>query len=174
MLRQSLLMKQELLDISIGIFWYLIADDFCQHFWELNTHGFIQKCLEAKAQKIFNHIMHRVQQFSQLIKSLPVLAGVPFPLDDGLAQLLDVRHADLLEQGLALQAFLGNCREEEQGLHAEILLVGDLEAGELSGHHEHVFALFIHTGEIHPLLVNDQVWSKAQQVAIGLLVGPPA
>lgn len=55
-LRQSLLMKQELLDISIGIFWYLIADDFCQHFWELNTHGFIQKCLEAKAQKIFNHL----------------------------------------------------------------------------------------------------------------------
>lgn len=56
--------------------------------------------------------MHRVQQFSQLIKSLPVLAGVPFPLDDGLAQLLDVRHADLLKQGLALQAFLGNCNRD--------------------------------------------------------------
>lgn len=56
MLRQSLLMKQELLDIPVGVFWYLIADDFCQHLWELNTHGFIQKCLEAKAQKILNHL----------------------------------------------------------------------------------------------------------------------
>lgn len=49
-------MKQELLDIPVGVFWYLIADDFCQHLWELNTHGFIQKCLEAKAQKILNHL----------------------------------------------------------------------------------------------------------------------
>lgn len=43
------------------------------------------------------------------------------------------------------------CGEEQQGLHAQILLVGHLEAGQLSGHHEHVLALFVHTREVHPL-----------------------
>lgn len=31
------------------------------------------------------YIMHGVQEFCQLVKALPVLAGVPFPLHNGLS-----------------------------------------------------------------------------------------
>ena len=61
------------------------------------------------------YLMHGVQELGELVEPLPVLAGVLLALDDGLAQLLDVRHADLVEHHLALQAVLWHCRGERGG-----------------------------------------------------------
>ena len=54
--------------------------------------------------------MHGVQQLGQLIEALPVLAGVLLALHDGLPQLLNVRHPNIVEHRLALQAVLWHCR----------------------------------------------------------------
>ena len=63
------------------------------------------------------YLVHGVQELGELVEALPVLAGVFLPLHDGLAQLLDVGHADLIKDRLALQAVLWHCRwgEEEEG-----------------------------------------------------------
>lgn len=54
--------------------------------------------------------MHGVQQLGQLIETLPVLAGVLLALHDGFPQLLNVRHPNIVEHRLALQAVLWHCR----------------------------------------------------------------
>lgn len=59
--------------------------------------------------------MHGVEQLGELIETLPVLARVLFTLHDGFPQLLDVRHPDLFEHCLALQAVLWNCVRRERG-----------------------------------------------------------
>jgi len=66
------------------------------------------------------YLVHGVQQLGELVEALPVLAGVLFALHDGLAQLLDVGHADLVEHRLALQTVLRHCRrgEEEEGVRS--------------------------------------------------------
>lgn len=58
------------------------------------------------------YLMHGVEQLGELIKTLPVLAGVLLTLYDGFPQLLDVRHPNLIEHRLALQAVLWHCRRE--------------------------------------------------------------
>lgn len=59
--------------------------------------------------------MHGVQQLGELVETLPVLAGVLLPLHDGLPQLLDVGHPDLIKHRLALQAVLWHCRGGRSG-----------------------------------------------------------
>lgn len=56
------------------------------------------------------YLMHGVQQLGELVETLPVLAGVLLAFHNGFPQLLNVRHADLLEHRLTLQAVLRYCR----------------------------------------------------------------
>lgn len=64
------------------------------------------------------YLVHGVQQLGELVETLPVLAGVLLALHYGFSQLFDVRHADLVEHRLALQAVLGHCRRgDTQGEH---------------------------------------------------------
>ena len=44
------------------------------------------------------YLVHGVQELGELVEALPVLAGVLLPLHDGLAQLLDVGHPDIIKQ----------------------------------------------------------------------------
>lgn len=55
------------------------------------------------------YLMHGVQQLGELVETLPVLAGVLLTLHNGFAQLLDVRHPNLIKHCLALQAVLWHC-----------------------------------------------------------------
>lgn len=61
----------------------------------------------------FTYLVHGVEQLGELVEALPVLAGVLLALHYGFAQLLDVRHADVVEHRLALQAVLWHCGEEK-------------------------------------------------------------
>lgn len=62
--------------------------------------------------------MHGVEQLGELIETLPVLAGVLLTLHNGFPQLLDVRHPDIVEHRLALQAILWHCgKRETKGQH---------------------------------------------------------
>lgn len=118
--------------------------------------------------------MHGVQQLGELIETLPVLAGVLLALHDGFPQLLNVRHPNIIEHRLALQTVLWHCAEQQQDLHAQILVVGNLQPDELAGNLQHLLALVGHVGQLHPLLVDDEVWCKAKHVAVALLVRSPA
>ena len=60
------------------------------------------------------YLVHGVQELGELVEPLPVLAGVLLPLHDGLAQLLDVGHADLVKDRLALQPVLWHCSGERK------------------------------------------------------------
>lgn len=62
--------------------------------------------------------MHGVQQLGQLIETLPVLAGVLLALHDGFSQLLDVRHPNIVEHRLALQAVLWHCGRNQRSTSA--------------------------------------------------------
>ncbi len=55
------------------------------------------------------YLMHGVEQLGELIETLPVLAGVLLALHDGFPQLLNVRHPNIVEHRLALQAVLWHC-----------------------------------------------------------------
>lgn len=55
-----------------------------------------------------SYIMHGVQKFRQLVKSLPVLTRVSFSLHNGFPQLFDVCHTDFIKESLAPQALLRN------------------------------------------------------------------
>lgn len=61
----------------------------------------------------FTYLVHGVEQLGELVEALPVLAGVLLALHYGFAQLLDVRHADVVEHRLALQAVLWHCGGEK-------------------------------------------------------------
>ena len=62
-------------------------------------------------------LLHGIEQFGELVEALPVLAGVLLSLYDGLAQLLDVGHPDLVKHGLALQAVLWYCTQTHTHTH---------------------------------------------------------
>ncbi len=59
------------------------------------------------------YLMHGVEQFGELIEALPVLAGVLLALHNGFPQLLNVRHPNIVEHCLALQAVLWHCERGE-------------------------------------------------------------
>ena len=58
--------------------------------------------------------MHGVEQLGELIETLPVLAGVLLALHDGFPQFLNVRHPNIVEHRLALQAVLWHCGRERE------------------------------------------------------------
>lgn len=43
------------------------------------------------------------------------------------------------------------CAEQQEDLHAQVLVVGDLQAHELAGDLQHQLALVRHVGQLHPL-----------------------
>ena len=43
------------------------------------------------------------------------------------------------------------CAEQQQDLHAQILVVGNLQPDELAGDLQHLLALVGHVGQLHPL-----------------------
>lgn len=43
------------------------------------------------------------------------------------------------------------CAEQQQNLHAQILVVGDLQPDKLTGNLQHLLALVSHVGQLHPL-----------------------
>lgn len=43
------------------------------------------------------------------------------------------------------------CAEKQQDLHAQILVVGDLQTNKLIGDLQHLLALVSHVGQLHPL-----------------------
>lgn len=43
------------------------------------------------------------------------------------------------------------CAEQQQDLHAQVLVVGDLQANKLVGDLQHQLALVRHVGQLHPL-----------------------
>lgn len=43
------------------------------------------------------------------------------------------------------------CAEQQQDLHAQVLVVGDLQANKLVGDLQHELALVRHVGQLHPL-----------------------
>lgn len=45
------------------------------------------------------------------------------------------------------------CAEQQQDLHAQILVVGNLQPDELAGDLQHLLALVGHVGQLHPLPV---------------------
>lgn len=131
-------MEKQRFDASVLEFWYLVGDDLRQHVREFHAEGFIHKGVETELDEAVDHLeetqarqhararasrdqrsrrasasdlLHGVQQLGQLVEALPVLAGVLLPLDDGFSQLLDVRHPDLIEHRLALQAVLWDCTQ---------------------------------------------------------------
>lgn len=46
--------------------------------------------------------------------------------------------------------------EQQQDLHAQVLVVGDLQAHKLAGDLQHQLALVRHVGQLHPLPGGDQ------------------
>lgn len=59
------------------------------------------------------YLVHGIEQLGELIETLPVLARVLLTLYDGFTQLLDVRHPNIVEHRLALQAILWHCERRE-------------------------------------------------------------
>jgi hypothetical protein len=55
------------------------------------------------------YLVHGVKKLGELVEALPVLAGVFLSLDDGLPQLLDVGHPDLIKHCLTLQTIFRHC-----------------------------------------------------------------
>lgn len=43
------------------------------------------------------------------------------------------------------------CAEQQQDLHAQILVMGDLQPNKLAGNLQHLLTLFGHVGQLHPL-----------------------
>lgn len=43
------------------------------------------------------------------------------------------------------------CAEEQQNLHAQVLVVGDLQPDKLTGNLQHLLTLVSHVGQLHPL-----------------------
>lgn len=72
---------------------------------------------------------------------------------DQAVQLLDVGGPQFIKTTLALQAFHWHDTEEDQGFHAEELLLGDLQHAEPLGEQLHPHTVFIHAGHLHPLAV---------------------
>lgn len=58
-LRQSLLMEQQRLDTPVLEFWYLVADDLCQHLWEFHAEGFIHEGVETDLEKTLDHLQRQ-------------------------------------------------------------------------------------------------------------------
>lgn len=54
--------------------------------------------------------------------------------------------------------------EEDQGLHAEELLLSDLQRAEPLGEHLHPHTVFIHTGHLHPLAVMGEKKKQHERV----------
>lgn len=133
-------MEKQRFDASVLEFWYLVGDDLHQHLREFHAEGFIHKGVEAELEETLDHLeetrsasartrspsdqqtlglprashlLHGVQELGELVEALPVLAGVLLPLDDGLSQLLDVRHPDLIEHRLALHPVLWDCTQTQ-------------------------------------------------------------
>lgn len=64
------------------------------------------------------YLVHGIEQLGELIETLPVLTRILLTLYDGFTQLLDVRHPNIVEHRLALQAILWHCeRGEIKGQH---------------------------------------------------------
>lgn len=95
-------------------------------------------CSQALKQVSGPHLylVHGVEQLGELVETLPVLAGVLLALHDGLPQLLDVRHTNLLEHRLTLQTVLWHWRTRT--LEVNIWTVMDQKRGAVGLHtHTH-------------------------------------
>lgn len=57
-----------------------------------------------------------------------------------------------MHQSALLWAVSGlTCAEQQEDLHAQVLVMGDLQADELAGDLQHQLALVRHVGQLHPL-----------------------
>lgn len=53
---ESSLVEEQRFDAPSLEFWQLVADDLCQHLWELHAQGFIHKGVEAETQQTTDHL----------------------------------------------------------------------------------------------------------------------
>lgn len=85
-----------------------------KHYELQMTESIIRLITDAVTHTGSPYLMHGVEQLSELIKTLPILAGVLLALHDGFSQLLNVGHPNLIEHRLALQAVFWHCRAEKR------------------------------------------------------------
>lgn len=88
----------------------------------------------------FLYLMHGVEKLGELIETLPVLAGVFLALHNGFPQFLDVRHPNVIEYGLALQAVLWHCKRGTRCQH-----VGQKQGQRTNPNRNKVLLHFIYT-----------------------------
>lgn len=116
--------------------------------------------------QILGNGMHGVQDLGELVKS-PRAGGRVLPLaSDDTVKFLNVIHSKFIKELLVLQAIHWNNTEEEQSLHAEELLRRDLKPPKLLREVPHPDTLAVHSGFVHPILIEDQIWSKVEHPGI--------
>lgn len=132
----------------------------------------LDKKVKCKLVKLLHNWLEGIHESGQLDKPLRTV-GLSAAVNEAI-QFIYVGIPQIIKVLLIFQTLHWDDTEEEQCLHAEELLMSDLEQDKLLGHVPHPDAVLVHAGDTHPAVVEYKVRSKVQHSGIHIFVGPPS